>query len=165
MSLGLTNNYLMGLYVLYTLGDGVLSREDGGSAGRPGNLTPLWQTVKSSGFRLYINFSLIVKSAEEKAVIFLKIDTSAKSFSNFVVFLCWCCLVAQPCLTLLWAPWTVACQAPLSMGFPRHEYWSEVPFPSPRDLPDPGIESMLSCRKLICYKYSSLNPSVKDLVQ
>ena len=38
------------------------------------------------------------------------------------------------------APWTVACQAPLSMGFPRQEYWSEVPFPTPGDLPDPGIE-------------------------
>ena len=37
-------------------------------------------------------------------------------------------------------PWTVACQAPLSMGFSRQEYWSELPFPSPEDLPDPGIE-------------------------
>ena len=37
-------------------------------------------------------------------------------------------------------PWTVAYQAPLSMGFSRHEYWSGVPFPSPGDLPDPGIE-------------------------
>ena len=37
-------------------------------------------------------------------------------------------------------PWTVACQAPLSMGFPRQEYWSGVPFPSPGDLPKPGIE-------------------------
>ena len=37
-------------------------------------------------------------------------------------------------------PWTVACQAPLSMGFPRQEYWSGVPFPSPGDLPNPGIE-------------------------
>jgi len=33
-----------------------------------------------------------------------------------------------------------ACQAPLSMGFPRQEHWSGVPFPSPGDLPDPGIE-------------------------
>ena len=32
------------------------------------------------------------------------------------------------------------CQAPLSMGFPRQEYWSGQPFPSPGDLPDPGIE-------------------------
>ena len=37
-------------------------------------------------------------------------------------------------------PWTIACQAPLSMGFPRQEYWSGLPFPSPGDLPDPGIE-------------------------
>ena len=36
--------------------------------------------------------------------------------------------------------WTVACQAPLSMGFPRQEYWSGLPFPSPGDLPDPGIK-------------------------
>ena len=38
--------------------------------------------------------------------------------------------------------WTVACQAPLSMGFPRQEYWSGLPFPSPGDLPDPGIKPM-----------------------
>ena len=37
-------------------------------------------------------------------------------------------------------PWTVACQAPPSMGFSRQEYWSELPFPSPEDLPNPGIE-------------------------
>ena len=36
--------------------------------------------------------------------------------------------------------WTVAHQAPLSMGFPRQEYWIGLPFPSPGDLPDPGIE-------------------------
>ena len=36
--------------------------------------------------------------------------------------------------------WTVAHQAPLSMGFLRQEYWSELPFPSPEDLPNPGIE-------------------------
>ena len=37
-------------------------------------------------------------------------------------------------------PWTAACQAPLSMGFSRQEYWSGYPFPSPGGLPDPGIE-------------------------
>ena len=36
--------------------------------------------------------------------------------------------------------WTVAGQAPLSMRFPRREYWSGLPFPPPWDLPDPGIE-------------------------
>ena len=37
-------------------------------------------------------------------------------------------------------PWTVAHQAPPSMEFSRQEYWSGLPLPSPRDLPDPGIE-------------------------
>ena len=37
-------------------------------------------------------------------------------------------------------PGTVACQAPLSMGFPSQEYWSGLLFPSPGDLPDPGVE-------------------------
>ena len=47
-------------------------------------------------------------------------------------------LVTKSCLTLA-TPWTVACQAPLSMGFSRQEYWSGLPFPSPRDLPNPGL--------------------------
>ena len=37
-------------------------------------------------------------------------------------------------------PWTVACQAPPSMEFSSQEYWSGLPFPSPGDLPNPGIE-------------------------
>ena len=37
-------------------------------------------------------------------------------------------------------PWTVAGQVPLSMGFSRQEYWSELPFPTPEDLPNPGIK-------------------------
>ena len=37
-------------------------------------------------------------------------------------------------------PWTVARQAPLSLGFARHEYWSGLPFPPPGDLPNPGIK-------------------------
>ena len=37
-------------------------------------------------------------------------------------------------------PWIVAHQTPLSMGFPRQARWTELPFPSPRDHPDPGIE-------------------------
>ena len=48
-------------------------------------------------------------------------------------------LVAKLCLTLV-TPWTVACHSPRSMGFSRQEYWSGLPFPSPGDLPDPGIE-------------------------
>ena len=53
----------------------------------------------------------------------------------------WC---AQS-LSFVWlfaTPWTVAHQTPLSMGFPRQEYWSGLTFPSPGDLPDPGIKPL-----------------------
>ena len=46
-------------------------------------------------------------------------------------------------LSYVWlfaTPWTVACWAPLSMRFPRQEFWSRVPFHPPGDLPDPGME-------------------------
>ena len=47
-------------------------------------------------------------------------------------------------------PWTLACQAPLSMRFSRQKYWNGLPFPSPGNLPDPGIESgLLHCRQMI----------------
>ena len=50
-----------------------------------------------------------------------------------------CAKLPQSCLTV--TLWTVACQAPLSMGFSRQEYWNGLPCPSPEDLPDPGIET------------------------
>ena len=53
-------------------------------------------------------------------------------------------LVAKSCPTLA-TPGTVACKVLLSLGFSRQEYWSRLPFPSPGDLPDPGIEPGVSC--------------------
>ena len=53
--------------------------------------------------------------------------------------LCYAVLSCFNCVRLFATPWTVACQAPLSMGFSRQEYWSGLPCPSPGDLPDPGI--------------------------
>ena len=50
----------------------------------------------------------------------------------------WCYLLSH--VQLFAIPQTVARQAPLSMGFSRQEYWSGLPFPSPGDLSDPGIE-------------------------
>ena len=47
-----------------------------------------------------------------------------------------CSVVLDSFVTL----WTIACQAPVSMGFSSHEYWSVLPFPSPGDLPNPGIK-------------------------
>ena len=60
------------------------------------------------------------------------------------VHACVCvCACVLSCFSHVWlyvTPWTVAHQAPLSMGFSRQEYWSGLPCPSPGDLPDPGIE-------------------------
>ena len=52
-------------------------------------------------------------------------------------------VVGMESLSCVWffaTPWTVTRQAPLSLGFPRQEYWSGLPCPSPGDLPDPGTE-------------------------
>ena len=51
-----------------------------------------------------------------------------------------CMLSRFSCVQFCVTPRTVACQAPLSVGSFRQEYWSRLPFPSPGDLPDPGIE-------------------------
>ena len=50
------------------------------------------------------------------------------------------CSVASVAFGLFVTPWTIAHQAPLSLGFSRQEYWNGLPFLPPRDLPDPGIE-------------------------
>ena len=57
-------------------------------------------------------------------------------------------------------PWTIAYQAPLSMGFPRQECWSGLPFPSPGDLPDPGIEPGSPALQAVtlCYQLPWLTP-------
>ena len=49
--------------------------------------------------------------------------------------------VSHPVVSDSATPWTVAFQAPLSVGFPRQEYWSGLPFPSPGVLSDPGIKA------------------------
>ena len=46
------------------------------------------------------------------------------------------------CVQVFTTLWTVACQAPVSMGFYKQEYWSGLPCPPPGDCPDPGIESL-----------------------
>ena len=62
-------------------------------------------------------------------------------------------LFAQLCLTLC-NPWIVAHQAPLSMELSRQKYWSGLPFPSPGDLPKPGIEPRLRHCRQILYQLS-----------
>ena len=62
-------------------------------------------------------------------------------------------------------PWTIACQAPLSMEFSRQEYWSAFLFPSPGHLLDPGLNSgLLHCRQTIYHlsQYTSANVKLQS---
>ena len=54
-------------------------------------------------------------------------------------------------------PWTIAYQAPPSMGFSRQEYWSGLPFPSPGDLPNPGIEPRSSALQAVALSSPTIN--------
>ena len=63
-------------------------------------------------------------------------------------------LVTQSCQTPR-PPWTVAHQAPLSMGFSRQESWSGLPFPSPGDLANPGVEPISSALQANYLPYKS----------
>ena len=61
-------------------------------------------------------------------------------------------------------PWTVAHQLPLSMRFSKQEYWSGVPFPSPRDLPYPGIELKFSVSPALTGRLFTTEPPVESLI-
>ena len=65
--------------------------------------------------------------------------------------MCVCACESLSCVQFFVTPWTVARQAPeISMGFSRQEYWSGLPFPSPGNLPDPGLNpGLLHCRQIV----------------
>ena len=69
--------------------------------------------------------SLLMKVKEESEKVGLKLNIQKTKLSSFQLFV---------------TPWTVAHQAPPTMGFSRQEYWSGLPFPSPGNLPDLGIK-------------------------
>ena len=66
--------------------------------------------------------------------------SKSKSLWLFVTPMDYFCVLLLSHVRLFATPLTVTCQAPLSVGFSRQEYWSGLPFPSPGDLPHPGIE-------------------------
>ena len=61
-------------------------------------------------------------------------------------------------------PWTVAHQAPPSIGFPRQEYWSGFPFPSPGDLPNPEIEPVSSASPILADGFFTTETPGKPLL-
>ena len=74
--------------------------------------------------------------------------TKVYPYNNWCVCVCVCVLVSHVWLFVI--PWTVACQAPLSMNFSRQEYWSGLPFPSPGDFPTLGWNpGLLHCKQTL----------------
>ena len=66
------------------------------------------------------------------------------------VCVCACVCESLSHVQLFATPWSVAHQAPLSVEFSRQEYWSGLPFPSPEELPDPGMDAgLLHCRQIL----------------
>ena len=63
------------------------------------------------------------------------------------------CVYVLSCVQLFAALWAVARQAPLSMGFPRQEFWSGLPFPTPGDLLDPGIKPAFSVSLMLAGRF------------
>ena len=66
------------------------------------------------------------------------VRTLCKTFWKFLINVCACCSVVSDSFV---NPWMIASQALLPMGFFRQKYWTGLPFPTPGNLPDPGIES------------------------
>ena len=88
--------------------------------------------------------------------------------------MCVCvCVCARTCLhaqslshvQLFTNPWTVARQAPRSMEFSRQGYWSGLPFPSPRDLPNPGIEPVSPVFPALASRFFTTEPPRKPLME
>ena len=93
--------------------------------------------------------------------------------NNFVVLVsrkgacCACCMLSHFILVRLFVtPWTAACQAPLSMGFSRQEYWSGLPCPPRGDLPDPesGVSYISCIGRQVLYHYHHLGSSKKPIL-
>ena len=71
-------------------------------------------------------------------------------------------MVANLCPTRV-TPWTIAHQAPLPMGFSRQEHLSGLPFPTPGDLPNPGIELISLAPPALTGRFFTIVPTVKSL--
>ena len=90
------------------------------------------------------------------------------AIEQYVSFVCVSrvCILSHSVLSASVTPWTVAYQAPLAMEFFRQQYWSGLAFPSPRDLPEPGVETVsLACciSRQILYHCTTWEPYMLDI--
>ena len=96
-----------------------------------------------SRFNLLILFSCLLQlecKLHEVRVCVCFVHWYILSLENKAYHMMCVCVKSLSRVQLFVTPWTVAHQAPLSMGFSRQEYWSGLPFPFPGHVPDPGIE-------------------------
>ena len=111
-------------------------------------------------FCFYLSFSFKPLRQLMRTNIFIPTGTYfVFSICHILLYVCVQSLVHVQCFAM---PWTVACQIPLSMGFSRQEYWSALPFSSPGDLPNSGINlCLLHCRLILCHLSQQRSPSCK----
>ena len=118
------------------------------------NQRDLWQNIRIVLYLKSIKILFIVLRIESK-----HFNTKYKALVIWLPQICWfhphspdqfqlprhvcACWVASVCVQFCATPWPVACQAPLSMGFSRQEYWSGLPYPSPGDLRNPHLLCLL----------------------
>ena len=95
-------------------------------------------TVSPEELRMW-KYRILAQIAEIYIKGMVSVSSDSRLFPHIEKCLLFCYLVPKWYPTFV-TPWTVAHQASLSMEFSRQEYWSRLPFPSPWDLPDPGIE-------------------------
>ena len=94
----------------------------------------------------------------------LTIGPPGKSQKWIILFaFCCCCLVTKVISDSFVTLWTVARQAPLSMGCSRQEYWSRLPFPTPGDLPNPGIEPASLVSPALTGRFLTTNATLEAL--
>ena len=77
--------------------------------------------------------------------------------------MCCCCLVTELSDSFV-TLWTIASLALLSMEFPRQDHWSRLPFPSPGDLPNPGIEPMSPVSPALAGEFFTTEPPGKPII-
>ena len=112
-------------------------------------------SLQNNGFTVYISVFWAATPPAVSSLCMYNSSLIAFNLQESSINLSWLCLLFSPtvgfyfracvlnhfsCVWLFAILWTVAHQAPLSMGFFRQEYWSGLPCPPPGDLPDPGIE-------------------------
>ena len=113
-----------------------------------------WDMGEAHCYQLWEQHQFHCTSPSELLGFQAHCQSSSNFFERFFFFFFWAVAITSglkmfgkkvkvKSLSRVWlfaTPWTVAYQAPLSMGFSRQGYWNGLPFPSPEDLPNPGIE-------------------------